>query len=294
MRLGRHGRWLPRIVARREFGTGGVGGFKPRQLVEVTASPVKDVMVLAMKNPTENVLSASLMSELLDAIGELCNPEKELCRGIVLTSALVGSFSEGLDLKLLHTTMEYETFAHYWSQLQKLYVTLNTLPVPLVSAINGDAVGAGCIIALASDYRVMAARGDGQGRPFKIGINATRCGLTVPPSFAALTSYVVGCRRCEALLQLGELVDAQTAKMIGLVDETVENADEVLIPALDMAERLTGGTPWCYWTVKEVSRKKLVAPFCTSALRNAECSNFYEMLKNPDVERDLGAYLTGA
>ncbi|ESL09833.1 3,2-trans-enoyl-CoA isomerase, mitochondrial precursor [Trypanosoma rangeli SC58] len=294
MRPGGHGRWLSRMVATREFGTGGTGVVQPRRLVEVTESPVKDIKILAMKNPARNVLSASLMNDLLDAISELCNPDKELCRGVVLTSALVGAFSAGLDLKLLHANLEYDTFTHYWSRLQKLYVTLNTLPVPLVSAINGDAIGAGCIIALASDYRIMAAREKEQGRPFKMGINATKCGLTVPPSFAALTSYVVGHRRCEALLQLGELVDAPAAKTMGLVDEIVENADEVLIPALDMAERLSGAAPWCYWTVKDVSRKRLVAPFCTPALRNAECSNYYEMLNNPDVKRDLGAYLAGA
>ncbi|RNF09261.1 3,2-trans-enoyl-CoA isomerase, mitochondrial precursor [Trypanosoma rangeli] len=282
------------MVVRREFGTGGTGVVQPRRLVEVTESPVKDIKILAMKNPAKNVLSSSLMNDLLDVISELCTPDKESCRGVVLTSALVGAFSAGLDLKLLHASLEYEIFTHYWSQLQKLYVTLNTLPVPLVSAINGDAIGAGCIIALASDYRIMAARAEEQERPFKIGINATKCGLTVPPSFAALTSYVVGHRRCEALLQLGELVDAPTAKTMGLVDEIVENADEVLIPALDMAERLSSAASWCYWTVKDVSRRRLVAPFCTPALRNAECSNYYEMLNNPDVKRDLGAYLGGS
>ncbi|PBJ72866.1 putative 3,2-trans-enoyl-CoA isomerase, mitochondrial precursor [Trypanosoma cruzi] len=294
MRLGRHVRRLLSAVARRDFGTGGTQCSQTTRLVEVTESPIKDVKIIAMKNPAANILSASLMSDLLDAISELCNPEKDACRGIVLTSALVGAFSAGLDLKMLHAKLEYESFMHYWGLLQKVYVTLNTLPVPLVSAINGDALGAGCIIALASDYRVMAAKAGDEGRPFKIGLSATKCGLTVPPSFAALTSHVVGHRVCEELLQLGELVDASTAEKIGLVDETVEDADQVLIPALDTAERLSSVVPWCYWMVKDVSRKKLVAPFCTPALRHAECLNFYEMLNNPDVRRDLGAYMAGA
>ncbi|KAG8349083.1 putative 3,2-trans-enoyl-CoA isomerase, precursor [Trypanosoma vivax] len=261
------------------------------RLVDVSDSPIPDVKVLSMSNPPANVLSLAMLEDIMASIAKLCDPQKSLCRGLVLTSAVPNIFSVGFDLHSLYAAQDYETFAVYWRQVQKLYVTLNTLPVPLVAAINGSATGFGCILALSADYRVMAEGSSSCTAPYKIGLDFVQSGLTVPPCFAAVVVHTVGHRNCEALFQLGELHVAHAAREMGLIDETVESADEVLVHALDMGEKLSDAPPWSFWVVKDALRKELVSPLCTEALRAADCSNFYEFLKNQEVHRDLGKFL---
>jgi enoyl-CoA hydratase/carnithine racemase len=85
--------------------------------------------------------------------------------------------------------------------------------MPVVAAIAGHAPAGGCVLALCCDYRVMA-RG-----PFRIGLNETQVGLVAPEGVQQLLRRVVGAYRAERLLVAGELVDADTALAIGLVDE---------------------------------------------------------------------------
>ncbi|CBH10290.1 3,2-trans-enoyl-CoA isomerase, mitochondrial precursor, putative [Trypanosoma brucei gambiense DAL972] len=265
------------------------------RLIEVMESPIENIKILSMNNAPANVLSSAMIKEMLSSISEVCNPEKGCCKGIVLTSSLPNVFCNGLDLQLLSDKLPYDSFSSYWKQLQMLYITLNTLPVPVVAAINGDATGFGCIMALSTDYRVMAEKAEeGGGKQLKIGVDTVRCGLAVPPCFGAVVAHTVGYRACEMFLQRGVILCAAEAENAGLVDETVERADEVLVRALDMAENLSVGPPWSFWLVKDASRKAFMAPLCTQALRDADCANFYEFISNTEVRRDMRAYIAGS
>lgn len=108
------------------------------------------------------------------------------------------------------------------------------LQKPIVAAINGIAAGAGAVLALASDLRVMAETA-------KFAFLFTKVGLTGADMGAAwLLPRVIGTGRAMELLLLGDKVEAHDALRIGLCNRVVA-PDQVLAEALVLARRLAEG-----------------------------------------------------
>ncbi|GET90257.1 3,2-trans-enoyl-coA isomerase, mitochondrial precursor-like protein [Leishmania tarentolae] len=262
-----------------------------QDLVIVRQSPIDNVVLLEMNSGRGNVLTPEFISTFLNQLADLCDPEKSKCSGIILTSKNPGIFSAGLDLNELNTNLSQDRFAHYWGLFQKLFTTLHSLPVPVVSAINGHAAAAGCIVALASDYRVMARRHPTKPIDLTIGIAAAKHGFVVPPYVAASLEHVVGFRKAEELLCMGSLLSADTALQVGLVDEVVEHHDEAVVPCLQFMEKLLElPSPAPYWMIKDMSRRHILAPLCTSALRMQDTVSFYNMFSNSQVRKTLAEH----
>jgi enoyl-CoA hydratase/carnithine racemase len=93
---------------------------------------------------------------------------------------------------------------------------LRRLPVPVIAAIDGYALGAGLEVAVSCDLRVATRRA-------KFGMPETKVGI---PSVveAALIPHLIGFGRARELLMLGEIIDAETALNWGLVERVVEPA----------------------------------------------------------------------
>ena len=155
---------------------------------------------------------------------QLCNATREAlesavshgAHGIVLSGG-PKVFSAGLDVPYLLSLGERKDHLLLaWQAFFGLARTLASSPVPVVAAIGGHAPAGGCVLALCCDYRIMASG------PFRIGLNETEVGLVAPEGIQRLMRRVVGTYRAERLLVAGELVEAETALRIGLVDELVE------------------------------------------------------------------------
>lgn len=120
---------------------------------------------------------------------------------------------------------------------------MRLLPKPIIAAVNGLAAGAGAVIALASDLRVVADTA-------KFAFLFTRVGLTGADMGAALLlPRVVGQGRAMELLMLGDDVDAPTAERYGLANLVVP-ADQVLDTANALAERLSVGPTYAIGLTK--------------------------------------------
>lgn len=89
-------------------------------------------------------------------------------------------------------------------------------PMPLVGAVNGHAIGGGCLLALACDHLVMA-RGEG-----RIGLNDVTWGLCLPSRALALVVDRVPRAAWSDLVLRGRLIDAEEAHDVGLVHQAVE------------------------------------------------------------------------
>jgi enoyl-CoA hydratase/carnithine racemase len=111
---------------------------------------------------------------------------------------------------------------------------MREVPVPIIAAIQGIAAGAGAVIALAADFRVVAESGRFAFLFTKVGLSGGDMGA------AYLLPRVVGVGRATQLLMLGDTIDAATADRYGLVSELV--ADGELGAAVDrLARRLADG-----------------------------------------------------
>lgn len=127
----------------------------------------------------------------------------------------------------------------------ELIQNMRDLDKPIVAAVNGIAAGAGAVIALASDFRIMAAGS-------KISFLFVKVGLTGADMGAAfLLPRIVGAGRATEILMLGEPVKAERAHEIGLANAVVP-AEKVLEEARGWADRLLAGPSYAVRLTKRM------------------------------------------
>lgn len=127
---------------------------------------------------------------------------------------------------------------------------LRRLDKPVISAINGIAAGAGAVIALASDFRILSERAKFAFLFTKVGLTGGDMGV------AYLLPRVVGLGRATELLMLGDTIDAQTADRYGLAHKVVPEGD-LEAATSELAQRLANGPTLAYSMTKEMLNNEL-------------------------------------
>lgn len=127
---------------------------------------------------------------------------------------------------------------------------MREISVPIISGIQGIAAGAGSVIALASDFRVVS-------RSARFAFLFTKVGLSGGDMGAAyLLPRIVGAGRATQLLMLGDTIDAETADKYGLVSELVAD-DELDGAVTKLAKRLADGPTLAYAQTKALITREL-------------------------------------
>jgi enoyl-CoA hydratase len=187
---------------------------------------------LVLDNPPLNLVTGEMMERLdaaLDAVAA-----DAAARAVVLTGAGTRAFCAGSDVK------EFEALAGRVAQGKLLYEKyvyrkLAELPVPTIAAIEGDALGGGLELALCCDLRIASARA-------RLGMPEVRLGVIPGSGGTQRLPAVVGPARAKELILVGELITAQRAEQIGLVNAVVGEG-EALAAATDMAQRIAQRGP---------------------------------------------------
>lgn len=191
------------------------------------------IRCLRLARPPVNALDPNLCRALIAAL------EGAYHDG-VLGVVLAGSpkiFSAGLDVPyLLSLGDDRRAVLECWQAFFGVARLLAESRVPVVAALTGHSPAGGCVLALCCDYRVMARSVD-PARPFAIGLNETQVGLVVPEGIQRLMRRVVGEYRAERLVVAGEMVTAERAMEIGLVDELAD-LDQVVPRAVAWLDAL--------------------------------------------------------
>jgi enoyl-CoA hydratase/carnithine racemase len=119
--------------------------------------------------------------------------------------------------------------------MHKLQLVMRNLGMPLVAAVNGPAVGAGCDIALACDVRIA-------GEQARFGEVFARLGLMSGDGGTYFLPRLVGVAWACELIYTGDIIDARQAQAIGLVREVVLDG-QLLESAMALARRFAAGPP---------------------------------------------------
>lgn len=122
---------------------------------------------------------------------------------------------------------------------------IRELPKPVIAAVNGTAAGAGAVIALAADLRIVAASASFRFLFTKVGLAGADMGC------AYLLPRVVGMGLATELLLLGEPVAADRAERIGLANRVVAD-DELTAEVAILARRLADGPTFAYGATKSL------------------------------------------
>ncbi len=149
---------------------------------------------------------------------------------LVLTAAGQRAFVSGGDLKEFEQLTTHEAAAAMSLRMQRVMARLRRLPVPVIGAINGDALGGGCEVATACDLRIVSETAH-------FGFKQVTIGIT--PAWGGRRRLVdlVGRARALSLMLTGELIDAAEAYRIGLADRVVAPA-EVVAAAIELGEQI--------------------------------------------------------
>lgn len=182
--------------------------------VELTAHPENPRLgVLRLNRGPVNALSQKMWDQLTE-VGEA------LHRHAAFRAIIVGEgerhFAAGADVKEL-VGLSVETFCKRNKLLQRAFHLIATAPQIVIAAINGYALGGGCELALAADFRVA-----GQGS--LLGLPETTLGIIPGSGGTQRLARLVGPSRAKDLILSGRMVPAAEALEIGLVDEVVEDA----------------------------------------------------------------------
>jgi enoyl-CoA hydratase/carnithine racemase len=127
---------------------------------------------------------------------------------------------------------------------------MREVPVPIVAGIQGIAAGAGAVVALASDFRVVTTSARFAFLFTKVGLSGGDMGA------AYLLPRVVGAGRATQLLMLGDTIDAATADRFGLVSELVAD-DELDDAVARLATRLATGPALAHAQTKALITREL-------------------------------------
>ena len=176
-----------------------------------------------------NALNPDLLDTLQGTFRALADDKS--VRAIVLAGR-GKAFSAGFDIRwMVERTPDVVRADRAY--LRAIFDTIEGCPQPLISAVQGDALGGGLILTLVSDF-VLASAGARFGAPeVKIGIFPS---LGLVPRLERL----VGIRAAKQIVLTGEPLDAQTAQRIGLITALSASAETLYDEAQQLAERLAG------------------------------------------------------
>ncbi|WP_436346536.1 enoyl-CoA hydratase/isomerase family protein [Natronorubrum sp. FCH18a] len=196
--------------------------------------PRKHVARVTLDRPDAmNAYDESLLRTLVDRLEDLDAADD--VRAIVLTGAGERAFCSGVDLENMPLTPEMD-FADYEEGLglfQNIVRTLRTIETPVIGAVNGYALGAGCDTALACDVRIV-------GENAAIGETFIDVGFVPGDGGAYLLPRLIGEARAKELIFTGrhlegeEIVEWDLARECVPDDELLETAESF---AADLAEQ---------------------------------------------------------
>jgi enoyl-CoA hydratase/carnithine racemase len=201
-----------------------------------------------------NALTFEAYADLRDLLAEL--PQRGDARVLVIAGEGRG-FCSGGDVEEIIgelARMEAAELLEFTRMTGAVVKALRECPLPVIAAVNGVAAGAGTVIALASDFRLLA-------RSATFAFLFTRVGLSgADMGSAYLLPRLVGLGRATELLMLGDKLDAERALAIGLATEVVDD-DALPERAQALARRLAGGPAFAYSTTKVLrGREKETGP----------------------------------
>jgi len=197
-----------------------------------------------------NALTFEAYADLRELLAEL--PHRDDVRVLVITGEGRG-FCSGGDVEDIIGALQgmgAKELLDFTRMTGSVVQRMRECPLPIIAAVNGVAAGAGAVIALAADLRILA-------RSARLSFLFTKVGLAgADMGSAYLLPRLVGLGRATELLLLGEDVEPARAAEIGLANRVVEDA-ALMKETAELATKLAEGPATAYATTKLLVSREL-------------------------------------
>jgi enoyl-CoA hydratase/carnithine racemase len=211
------------------------------------------IAVITLNRPEmRNAIDGEEMVEVIVRTVERINADPEI-RCAILTGA-GKAFCAGGNLKLIESAQDSldprnpsRIRLGYRLGIQRIPQAFEALEVPIIAAVNGPAVGAGCDITCMCDIRIA-------GESARFAESFIRLGLVPGDGGAWLLPRAVGYSKAAELALTGEMIDAAEALRIGLVSRVVPD-NQLLPTAMKLAQRIAANPPHALRMTKRLLRE---------------------------------------
>lgn len=243
------------------------------------------IAILTLNVPeSRNALSDALITALLDFLHGANADDSLSC--IVLTGAGDGFCSGGNVKEMLdkahpmYRGSAFEMAEAYRTNIQQIPLAFEALDVPVIAAVNGAAIGAGCDLACMCDIRVASSRA-------RFAESFLRIGLVSGDGGAWVLPRTVGLPRSMEMALTGRLIEPELAERWGLVTHVVAD-DQLMAKALELAEAIASFPP------KSIRlNKRLMKRSVDMSLRDALdlAASYQAIVQNTTDQREAVAAL---
>lgn len=256
------------------------------------------IAIIYMNNPPMNVLCSELLENLDSVLDGL--EDDETIRAVIVTGR-GRAFVAGADIK----EMKDKSFDDAWefAELgQSVISRLEELPVPVIAAVNGFALGGGTEVALACDIRI-ASEAAKFGQP--------EVNLGVIPGFGGTQRLArcIGPGKAKELIFTGDIISAEEAYKIGLVqhlvkgykedengeqlkdekDRPIQDNEPVMAAAMEMARKIAEKGPLAIENAKVAIKEGMDLPLYEGLELEAEM--FSELFDTEDQKEGMDAFI---
>lgn len=248
----------------------------------VTVDRKNLVATITINRPDKlNALNSEVIGELIRVFHMLLVPVKgeEMIRCAILTGA-GKAFVAGADIAEMSemTTAEAKYFS---DAAHRLAALIEAAPFPVIAAVNGFALGGGCEIALACDFIYASEKA-------KLGQPEVNLGVIPGIGGTQRLAQRVGIAKARELIYTGDMVDAEKAREMGLVNE-VFPAEELLAKTQQVAEKIARKGPLAISQAKRTMLRG-VLPELTAG-NELEAQAFAMLFGTADQKEGMRAFM---
>jgi cyclohexa-1,5-dienecarbonyl-CoA hydratase len=208
---------------------------RPLKYIQLDVST--SVARLTLNRPPYNVLTIDMMEEISRSIDGL-HDRNDVRVILIKASAECKAFSAGVGVEDSRPDRAFQMLEAF----QGVFRAMMEISKPVITVVNGAAIGGGCELAALSDMIVATPKARFSQPEIKLGV--------FPPLAAVILPHVIGHKRALEMILTGEPLDAEEARRLGLVNRVVPEANldqeveklvakitEQSAPVLEMAKR---------------------------------------------------------
>lgn len=237
------------------------------------------VAVVTIDHPPLQVLSSGLIQAMRDTWSALAQNAE--VTAVIVTGSGDKAFMAGADIKQFPAWIGKNGAAEFASTVHDMLNDIEQLPKPVIAAVNGLALGAGCELALACDIRIVEAHA-------LMGLPEIKLGLMPGGGGTQRLARLAGKSAAKLMMYTGDPIPAEEAYRIGLADLVVPSGQAVL-EAAKLANSMCRHSLQALSRIKQAVNQGVQLP--NPACMALEIQLFDQLFRTEDAREGVQAFL---
>ncbi|ERM84491.1 enoyl-CoA hydratase [Rhodonellum psychrophilum GCM71 = DSM 17998] len=225
-----------------------------------------------------NALNAATLEELRNIFNEVVD-NKEI-KAVIITGSGEKAFIAGADISEIAKLNELNA-RKFAENGQEIFSLIENCQKPTIAVVNGFALGGGCELAMACHMRIAVANA-------KFGQPEVNLGIIPGYGGTQRLTYLVGRGKANELMMTGDMIGADEAKALGLVNHVLPTKDEAMEKAEDIMKKIMSKAPLAIGMIVDCVNSVFIAE---ENGYQTEANSFARCVKSGDYKEGTSAFL---